>query len=70
MEISFFKCPLCGSEATIKDTDRFSSLMCSCRIIIYYYDNAIDLEISKEDYLDYKQKKGGYHFKEKKQEET
>jgi len=54
-----FICPCCGEEATIKDNDRFSSILCPKRIIIYYYDNCIDVEISKEEYIDYKKQKRG-----------
>lgn len=49
-----FICPCCGYEASIKDNDRFSSIMCQKRIIIYYYDFCTNVEISKEDYLEYK----------------
>jgi hypothetical protein len=51
-----FKCPLCGSGATIKDNDRFCSLLCSCRILIFYYEGCIDVEIKKIDYDAYKKR--------------
>jgi hypothetical protein len=54
-----YLCPFCGSEATIKDNDRFSSLLCSCSILIYYYDNAIWTVITKDEYIDYKKQKRG-----------
>jgi len=67
IEISFFKCPFCGSEATIKDNEKFSSLLCSCRILLFYYENCVNLEIKKEEYLDYKKRKlrGAYYGEEK-----
>jgi hypothetical protein len=67
--MSEFKCPFCGSDTSIKDNDRFSSILCGCRILIYYYDNAVDCVITKVEYLNYKQKdrgEGRYGEKEKK----
>ena len=49
-------CLVCGSEITIKDNDRFSSALCDCRIIIYYYLHCQHIEISKNDYLAYKKR--------------
>jgi hypothetical protein len=58
-------CPCCGVEMSIKDgywndgSPRYSSLMCLRRIILYYYDEGTHLEILKEEYVEYKQKKNG-----------
>lgn len=51
-----FICPFCGTEGSIKDNDRFSSLLCGCRIIIFYYEACKDVVIKKEDYIEYKRK--------------
>ena len=64
VDISFFKCPFCGSECSVKDginrdgTPRYSSILCSCSITIYYYDNCVWVVITKEEYLEYKQQRG------------
>lgn len=51
------ECPYCKSECSVKDNERFSSLLCSCRIIIFYYENCYDVEIKKEEYLAWKKQK-------------
>ena len=52
-----FICPCCGTEGSIKDNDRFSSLLCNKRIVIYYYETGQSISITKGEYLDYKKKK-------------
>lgn len=48
------ECPLCGGDISIKDNGIYSSAMCNCRIIIWYYREGNHCEISKKSYLDYK----------------
>ena len=50
------KCPYCGGELSIKDTGVYSSILCPCRIIIYYYKECNNTLIKKEDYLKWKKK--------------
>lgn len=57
------KCPICGEEVSIKENDRFSSLLCGCRIVIYYYDSGNHIVVTKEEYLEYKKKQ--YEEREK-----
>jgi transposase-like protein len=54
---SGYVCPQCGREATIKDNERFSSLVCGCKCLLYYYDEGRSLEISRDEFLEYKRKK-------------
>jgi hypothetical protein len=56
VDITSFKCNICGGETTIKDgcgidgRPRFSSLLCiHCGVLIYYYDNCQWVWISKQD---------------------
>lgn len=50
-------CPICKKEITIKDNERYSSALCmGHRIIIYYYGDGRNCEISFEEYLDYKKR--------------
>ena len=52
-----FRCLLCGSETSIKENDRFSSILCDCRIVIYYFATGQNIVITKSEYLDYKKRK-------------
>lgn len=53
------KCLKCGVEYSMKDNERFSSMLCECGIVIYYYESCYDVFISKEQYLRWKKNKGG-----------
>lgn len=44
-------CPCCGKELTIKDNGIWSSLLCSKRILIYYYESCTLREITKDEWL-------------------
>lgn len=56
------KCLKCHHEISIKDgyypngTPRYSSCLCDCGILLYYYLECTNLFISKIDYIDYKKK--------------
>lgn len=50
-------CPCCGGQWSVKDNDRFSSLLCDKKIIIYYYETGQNIVITKDEYLRYKKKK-------------
>lgn len=50
-------CKDCKEEYSIKDNNVYSSLLCKCRIIIYYYALGNLVEIEKGEYVKWKNKK-------------
>ena len=42
-------CNKCREIYSIKDNGVYSSLLCRCKIIIYYYEYGNHLEITKEE---------------------
>ena len=45
-------CPKCGGYYTVRDSpNHWSSIMCKCMILIYYYDGYYTVEIPKKDYV-------------------
>ena len=45
------KCPLCQTPISIKDNGVYSSALCHCRIVIYYYHHGNNIEITKKEYI-------------------
>lgn len=43
------RCDKCGYEFLIKSTDNFVSLLCKCKIIIFYPDSYVTIK-EKEEY--------------------
>lgn len=44
-------CNLCNNPFSIKDNDVYSSMLCRCRIILYYYDLGNNVEIKREEFI-------------------
>jgi hypothetical protein len=51
------KCLQCGCFMTFKDTERFSSALCRCKMIIYYYDSCFDIIVPRQLYESWRKNK-------------